>query len=162
MATVENKNIVRRLVEEAWNAGDLTVVDLLTAPTYVDHTEPPSWPVGPAGLKQAVSHNRLAFPDLHYAIDEMIAEDDRVLTRWTMRGTHQGTIRHRHYGVVPPTGAHVHACGMSLRRLVDGQIVELWSWADTASIMQQLGVLVPPRSRRSRLLVFTNKVRKIG
>ncbi len=163
MSLIENnKEIVRRLVEEVWNTGNLTVADLLTAPNYVDHTAPAGWPVGPAGLRQAVAHNRLTFPDLHYTIEELVAEGDRVLTRWTMHGTHRGTFRHRVYGVVPPTGSPVHVTGMSLRRVADGQIAELWGHSDISSMMQQLGVLAPPHpSRRSSLLQFADKVRKI-
>jgi len=140
MSLIENnKEIVRRLVEEVWNTGNLTVADLLTAPNYVDHTAPAGWPVGPAGLRQAVAHNRLTFPDLHYTIEELVAEGDRVLTRWTM-----------------------HVTGMSLRRVADGQIAELWGHSDISSMMQQLGVLAPPHpSRRSSLLQFADKVRKI-
>src|SRR5215204_5320125 len=88
MSTEENKSILRRYFEEAWNRGQLDVLDEIVAAHYVNHDPAvPGLPPGPDGLKAIMAGFRAAFPDLHFSIEDSIAEGDKVATRWIMRGT---------------------------------------------------------------------------
>ncbi len=138
MSTEENKALSRRLIEEVWNQGNLAVIDELTAPNYVDHD--PTGPIqGPEGMKQFVSMYLTAYPDTHFTIEDQIAEGDRVVTRWTARGTHKGPLMG-----IPPTGKQVTVAGISIDRVVNGKLVEDWSSYDALGMMQQLGVVPAP------------------
>ncbi len=138
MSTEENKALSRRLIEEVWNQGNLAVIDELTAPNYVDHD--PTRPIhGPEGMKQFVSMYLTAYPDTHFTIEDQIAEGDRVVTRWTARGTHKGPLMG-----IPPTGKQVTVAGISIDRVVNGKLVEDWSSYDALGMMQQLGVVPAP------------------
>lgn len=90
MSTEHHKTKVRRLIDEAQSGGRLEVVDELLAADFVDHTPFPGIPPTREGVKMLFAGLRAAFPDLHVTISEQIAEDDRVATRKTFRGTHQG------------------------------------------------------------------------
>ena len=79
-----------------------------------------------------------AFPDLNVTVEDVIAEGEQVVTRWTIRGTHQGEIEE--FG--PPTGKQIELEGITIHRIEDGKIAEEWERYDNLSIMQQLG-LVP-------------------
>ena len=80
-----------------------------------------------------------AFPDLHSTVEYLIAEGDMVVSRFTMRGTHQGE-----FIGIPPTGKQVKVTGMVIHRFADGKIVEYWVKWDVLGMMQQLGVIPPP------------------
>jgi steroid delta-isomerase-like uncharacterized protein len=154
----ENKALVERFLEEVWNRGNLAMVDEMVSPDYVDHIAPPGWPAGPAGLKQAVVRNRTAFPDLHYTIEDLLADGDKVMTRWTWHGTHRGKFRNRFVGTIQPTGTRVKVSGMSIRRIAGGKIVELWGYSDVLSLMQQLGAIALARqSARGQLASYARK-----
>src|SRR5215207_10454783 len=93
VSTEENKVLARRVLEEIFNKGNLDAADELLAPDFVDHD--PSMPEdvrGPEGFKEYVSAYRSAFPDLHVQIEDQIAEGDKVTTRWTGTGTHEGEL----------------------------------------------------------------------
>ncbi len=81
---------------------------------------------------------KTAFPDLNATVEDVIAEGDKVVTRWTIRGTHQGEIEE--FG--PPTGKQVEIKGITIHRIEGGKIVEEWQAYDNLSAMRQLG-LVP-------------------
>ena len=130
----ENKALYRRFIEEVFNQGRLDRADELLAPSYVFHDAPPGTPKGPDGVKQTVTLFRGAFPDLHIAFEEQVAEDDKVCSRTVMRGTHRGGI----FGV-PPSGRQVAMPGMTMVRIADGRIVESWVRNDVLGLMTQLG-----------------------
>jgi steroid delta-isomerase-like uncharacterized protein len=136
MSTEENKALVRRW-EELWNQGNLALADELFAPTFLLHD--PSSPFeisGPEGYKQDITRFRSAFPDLQITLEEMVAEGEKVVGRWTARGTHQGPLRS-----FPPTGTQVTLTGIDIFRIVGGKIVEEWSNADGLGMLQQLGII---------------------
>jgi steroid delta-isomerase-like uncharacterized protein len=136
----ELKAIARREVEEIFTAGDLAVVDELYAADYIGHDPTRPEPIrGPAGVKEQVSGYRTAFPDLQLTADEIVAEGDLVVTRWTATGTHEGEL----FGVTP-TGRQVTATGISIIRVAGGKIVEDWTSWDALGLMQQLGALPAP------------------
>jgi steroid delta-isomerase-like uncharacterized protein len=133
-----NKMLVRRAIEEVYNQGNLKVVDELVSKDFVVHS--PSEEIhGPAGIKQYVSALREAFPDLHITIEDQIAERDKVVTRWTARGTHGGTFQG-----VAPTGKRGSMTGIEVDRFVDGKSVECWTNVDELGLLQQLGVIPGP------------------
>ena len=140
MSTEANKSILHRYFEEAWNRGQLDVLDDIVAAHYVNHDPAvPGLPPGPDGLKAIMTGFRVAFPDLHFSIEDQIAEGDKVVTRWSMRGTHAGEFMG-----MPPSGKQIITVGMQIERVVDGQIVEHWRRSDDLGLMQQLGALAAP------------------
>jgi len=137
----ENKATARRVPDEVFNQGNLSVVDELFAPNYVLHD--PGVPAGELrGLEaykdQWVSMFRTAFPDLRIVIDDQVAEGDKVASRYTGSGTHQGELRG-----FPPTNNRVEVTGTITSRFAEGKIVEEWNNIDSMGMMQQLGI-VPP------------------
>lgn len=137
-----NKAIARREVEEAFSKGNLDVLEDIIAPDYVSHDPGIPEPIrGLEGVRQLVAGYRQAFPDLQVTIEDQIAEGERVVTRWSARGTHQGDL----WGIAP-TGKQATVTGISIERIVGGKIVEDWTNWDTLGLMQQLGV-VPAMAR---------------
>ena len=88
----ENKAIARRIFDEIWNQGKLDVADEIYADNYVTHGHAVELPSGPAGFKKLVSIFRTAFPDIQFTIEDLIAEGDKVVTRWKNHGTHKGDL----------------------------------------------------------------------
>jgi predicted ester cyclase len=90
----ENKALVRRYFEEIWDKGNLELIDELFTTNFVRHgpTATEGEVRGPEAFKDLVSMYRSAFPDLRVAIEDLIAEGERVVTRWRTRGTHQGEL----------------------------------------------------------------------
>lgn len=133
----ENKALARRSIAEIWNKGNLTAADELIAPNNVDHDPAnPNPGRGPEGTKQSAAMYRTAFPDLHITVEEVIAEGDQVVTRWTARGTHKGDLMG-----ISPTGKQITITGISINRIVGGKAQEGWTNWDTLGMMQQLGVV---------------------
>ena len=89
--------------------------------------------------KQFIIRTRAAFPDLHATIEDQIAEGDKVVTRWSVQGTHQGKFRGHH-----PTGNQMRVTGIVIDRIVGGKVVEGWMEMDTHDQMHQLGLIPPP------------------
>ena len=137
MQPEENKNVTRRFLKEVFEGGNLELVDELFAPDYVLH-DPfvPEEVRGPEGIKQFVSMYRNAFPDAHITIEDLLAEGDKVVVRWTARGTHQGELMG-----VPPSGNRVEISGIAIYRVSGGKIEETWSSYDALGIMQQIGAV---------------------
>jgi steroid delta-isomerase-like uncharacterized protein len=128
--------MMQRLYEEIFNAGNLDVADELIAPDAVDHQGLPDSPPGPDGLKQLAWMYRSAFPDLSITVEDIIASDDKVVARTTMRGTHEGELMG-----IPPTGRAVEVSGIDIVRFVDGRMVEHWGNQDNMGMMRQLGLI---------------------
>ena len=136
MSSEKNKTIVRRLLEEPWK-GDLRVVEELIDSKYVGYN--PSFPEplrGPDGFKENISTYRSAYSDARITVDEQIAEGDKVASRWTGRGTHDGDLMG-----VAPTGKQVKVSGLTFSRLANGRVIEEYTNWDTFGMMQQLGVV---------------------
>jgi steroid delta-isomerase-like uncharacterized protein len=132
-----NKAISRRIVEEIFNEGRLDAADEIVTSDFIGHDPASPEPiVGPEGLKRNADGYRTAFPDVRLTIDDQIAEGDRVVTRWTARGTHQAEL----FGI-PATGKQSTVTGMTIDRIVEGRIVESWTNWDTLGLLQQLGAL---------------------
>jgi predicted ester cyclase len=106
-------------VEEVQSQGCLEVLDELVAPTVVNHTAPPGVPPDREGIRQLSALFRAAFPDGRMTVEDMIAEGDRVATRKTFRGTHQGAFMG-----LPPTGKPVEIGLIDIVRVAADRIVE--------------------------------------
>jgi predicted ester cyclase len=136
MSAQENKAIVRRVYEEAISQNKPEVFDEIMSADIVDHAPFPDQAPGLEGFKGAFATVLSAFPDYHSTVEDQIAEGDKVVTRFSSEGTHQGEF----LGIAP-TGNRVRVTGIDIDRLVEGKIVEHWSEADLLGMMTQLGVI---------------------
>ncbi|MDQ4076676.1 MAG: ester cyclase [Chloroflexota bacterium] len=140
MTAEDLKMIVRRYAEEVWNQGAIDAVDRYIAGDYVRHD--PGLPTevhGPEGIERLVPMYRSAFPDIHFTAADILAEGDRVVVRWDVRGTHQGDLMG-----IPPTGREVRLTAIEIFRLANGKIAEQWVLVDNLGMLQQLGAFPPP------------------
>ncbi len=139
MSAEENKALVRRFVDEVQSAGNIDAVDELCSPEFVNHSAPPGVPSNCEGVKQLTAMFRRAFPDSYFTVEEMIAEGDKVVTRKTFHGTHEGEFMG-----IPPSGRSVSMGLIDIVRVSEGRVVEHWSMGDNLGLMQQLGVIPQP------------------
>lgn len=133
----QNKTNVRRLFEEVWNKGYAPVADELFAPTYTHHdSSTPDLGRGPESEKKRVTLYRNAFPDIRFTIEDMLAEGETVVARWSCRGTHKGELNG-----IAPTGKQFNINGISIARFTNGKMFEGYVNWDALGLMQQLGVV---------------------
>ncbi|PYT40177.1 MAG: ester cyclase [Acidobacteria bacterium] len=143
-----NKTVVRRLIEEVWNRGNLSVVDELFTPNYEHHdASSPDFGRGPESERKRVNLYRHAFPDLRLTVEDIIAEGDIVTTRWSCRGTHKGELNG-----IAPTGKQIAVSGITVGRLANGKLAEGYVNWDALGLMQQLGV-VPQLAAKTKAAV---------
>jgi len=121
MSVQANKDLVRKMIDEVWNARDPGRLPQF----WVDETRPEV-----EGLHHMLTE---AFPDLHIDIDDIVAEADRVVTRLSFHGTHQGPFRD-----IEPTGRPVHFTAIRIYRIVGDRVVETWANQDSLGLLQQL------------------------
>jgi steroid delta-isomerase-like uncharacterized protein len=136
----QNKTVVRRLFEELWNKGNLQVADEIIAPTYQHHD--PSTPdlgKGPEGEKKRVNLYRGAFHDLRLNIEDLFAEGETVVARWSCRGVHKGELNG-----IAPTNKQFAITGVTICRFTNGKIVEGFVNWDALGLMRQLGIVPEP------------------
>ena len=133
----QNKAIVRRLIEEVWNKGNLSLVDEFFTPNYEHHdASTPDFGRGAESEKKRVTLYRNAFPDLRLTIEDTLAEGEAVMTRWSCRGTHKGELNG-----MAPTGKQFTISGITVGRLANGKITESFVSWDALGLMQQLGAV---------------------
>ena len=138
--STEEKALISQVFEEVWNRGKLDMADALYAATFVAHNPGnPGQAPGPQGVKDYVAQARNDFPDLHFTVEEQIAEGALVTTRWTLRAIHQ-----REVVGVAPTGRQLTVTGISLWRITGGKIVEEWAEWDQLGLLQQIGAIPAP------------------
>jgi predicted ester cyclase len=139
MSTEENKAIVRRFFEEVLNQGNLAEAFELNAPNWVYHD--PNVPNVRTleEYTQWITENRSVFPDLHLTIEDLIAEGDQVVGRYTLRGTNTGEIVTPMQ--IPATGKQVTVTGIAIIRFAGGKGVEVWNQGDNLGLLQQLGLM---------------------
>jgi steroid delta-isomerase-like uncharacterized protein len=142
MSTEDNKALIRRLIEEVWNQGNLAFFDELYAPDFLFHDP---------GLPQVRTREEdkrwiagilKAFPDFHITIDDLIAEGDQVVVRLTACGTNTGDILAP--SPHPATGKQVTLTGIAIARISNDQFVEIWHQVDWLGMFQQLGLIPAP------------------
>ncbi len=143
MSADKNEAVVRRFIEELWNARRLEVADEIFADECVTHqlksgSELTSAPRDPETMKRHVIQWLEGFPDLQFTIEQILASGDRVTMQTTMRGTHTGT-----WLGIPPTGRTVDIQMISIHRFANDKIVEDWVLVESMGLFQQLGLLPP-------------------
>jgi steroid delta-isomerase-like uncharacterized protein len=132
-----NKRLARAFFEEIWNQGDESAIDRYI-PLDAQGNDP-DFGSGREGFKAQWRKWREAFPDLHFEVVDLVAEGDKILTRWLLTGTHQGEFLG-----IPATGKSISVAGMSLDRIENGLVVEGFDGWDALGMRQQLGVYVGP------------------
>jgi len=135
MSIEENKAIVRRY-QEAYNTNNLDDLDGLVAADLITHALMPGMPSGLEGGKQIHRLTIAALPDFSTAIEDLMAEGDKVIMRFTATGT----FKNEFIGL-PPTGKLIKFTGISIFRLAGGKIVEHWGQEDELGLMRQLGAI---------------------
>jgi len=136
MSVEQNKALGRRWVEEIWGKGNLAVIDEIYATNFIWNWAPPGVTPDREGYKQIVTMNFAAFADVKCTLEDVIAEGDKVVVRWTWRGTHKGE-----YMGIAPTGKQVTLTGIGIVRIEGGKAIEEWGEMNMMGMMQQLGVV---------------------
>lgn len=141
MSAEANKALVRRFYAEI-DKGNLAAMDDLVAEDYIDHSPPPLPGLRPGreGLKQAFQMFWKATPG-HHQIEDQIAEGDRVVTRLTAIGKHEGDLPG-----APRTGHDLKMTSITIHRIANGKLAEKWSEKDASGFLQQIGA-VPARGQ---------------
>jgi steroid delta-isomerase-like uncharacterized protein len=133
---LENKAIVRRLYEEVWNKRRVELVDELMSPSHAMHNNHiPDSCIGPEAYKREVARFVTGFPDLRFTVEDMVAENDKVVVAWTISGTHRGEFRG-----ISPTDKKVSIEGITINQIADGKIMDSYISLDYLDLMQQLGI----------------------
>jgi steroid delta-isomerase-like uncharacterized protein len=143
MGTEANKATARRYYDDVLNAGNIALLDDLAVPQYEEHDPLPGQGTGRDGLKQRVEWLRSAFRS-HFTIEDMVAELDKVVVRWTSRGAQVGAFLG-----MPATGKSFTISGIDIHRLEDGKLAEHWHVVDQLSQLQQLGMIPQPEGNPS-------------
>jgi predicted ester cyclase len=133
----DNKQVVRRIFEDGVNSRKMELLNQLIADDYVG---PQGGTTGPAAFTGPIQGLIEGFPDIHYKIEDLVAEGDRVALRWRWDGTHRGTYRGPG-GVFAPTGKHVANDGMAVFQLKDGKVQRSWLITDRLGFLQEIGAL---------------------
>ena len=135
--------LFRRLIEEGFNAGDLSVADAVTSPDLVEHQDfGPNHAGGGEGVRAVITSLRRAFSDFHLQIEDMAVSGDTAWARLTATGTHDGPFMGH-----PPTGRRMRATVFDVIRVVDGRMVEHWGVPDRLNVLYQLEILPRPVPR---------------
>lgn len=130
----------RLIFEQVWNQKNVNVIDEIIATHYHHHDPTESGEVrGVAGYKQFVAKYLAAFPDIHFTLDDNLAQGQTVVSRWTVTGTQQGDLPG-----IPKTGRPISLTGTTIARVENGKFVESWNHWDALGMLQQLGVLPKP------------------
>jgi predicted ester cyclase len=136
-----SKELYRRWIGEAWSKGNVDVLDDMNTPDFADHSGLPGVSPDTAGMKQFIAGLHAAFSEVAFTIEDMVAEGDRLVGRWVMRGTNTGS-----FNGMPPTGRPVTVSGFDLLRVEGDRFAEVWHVEDIAGMLQQLGVMPGPPS----------------
>jgi len=136
MSNETNKATVRREIEERWNKHRMDNVDEFFTKDIVGHLNSSDPASGQQKMNEGLAMFLNAFPDIRLTIEDEFAEGDKVVVRFTMTGTHQGELLG-----IPPTGKRVSSAGVSIYRLANAKIAEMWFLTDSLTVLQQMGVV---------------------
>jgi predicted ester cyclase len=129
-----NKELVRRFYKDVYVDWNMALVDEVLSPRFVSHDWPEDGPIGPEGFRIFYSAIRSALPDARYAVDDLIAEGDRVVVRWRLLGTHLGFFRS-----IAPSGRSVTLKGIAIYRVDEGKLMERWVVSDLHGLLEEIG-----------------------
>ncbi|HJR82278.1 MAG TPA: ester cyclase [Anaerolineales bacterium] len=130
------KTAAQNLIEKGFNQKDPSAFESYFSPALKDHALPPGMPEGFEGRKMFYSAMLAAFPDMQVRIEDVLAEGNKLVTRWSAEGTQSGELMG-----IPATGKKVSISGIAIDRFENGQSVEHWEIFDQMGLMQQLGVV---------------------
>jgi steroid delta-isomerase-like uncharacterized protein len=136
MSAETNLTLVRHFVEEVQTRHNLAAVDDYMSPDFVDHSAPPGLPADREGVKMQFTMFFTALPDLQALIHDQVADEHKVVTRKTLRGTHKGDLMG-----IPPTGKTVAIEVIDILAVTDGKITDHWNLVDQLGLLKQLGAL---------------------
>lgn len=139
MSTEQNKALVRQFIEEVFNQGNISRINELLAPDFVEHEELPGLPPDRESVTLMLTMLRNAFPDFKATIGDVIAEGDKVVVRMTWTGTQQGEFMG-----LPPSGKPMSMGVIDIFRMEKGKVMEHWGLSDTMAMMEQLGAMPTP------------------
>jgi steroid delta-isomerase-like uncharacterized protein len=132
-----NKSLVRQYYDQVLNNGQFQAMNEFVSPDYKRYLSANAAPLNAEGQTKRVAGLRAAFPDLHFTLDDLIADGDRVAVRGTVRGTHKGVFQG-----IAPTGKQVAVTAVEIVRIENGKLAEHWGGADNLDLLQQLGAVV--------------------
>ncbi|MFL5731784.1 MAG: ester cyclase [Chloroflexia bacterium] len=133
MSAEENKQLVRRFLQRAWNEGNLGIVDELLSPLFCRHLATSPYLLSREGQRQSIFNITQAFANFHLAVEDMLADGDKVVFRGLLRGTHVCPFRH-----IQPTHRDIVLMVIGIVRVEDGQIVEQWGGVNDLDLMHEL------------------------
>jgi steroid delta-isomerase-like uncharacterized protein len=139
-STMQSQSVLQHMFDKAFNQGNLAAIDELVAPDGISHHLSWGMPANRMGLKQLIAMLRTAFPDLQCTIEDEIIAGDKIAAHWTMRGTHKGLFLGN-----SPTNKPILVQGLIYARTNNNQIIENWTMIDQMGVLQQLGLVPPPR-----------------
>jgi steroid delta-isomerase-like uncharacterized protein len=134
-----NEDVIQAFIEDVINQGRLERANDLVKEDFVELDPLPGQQQGREGLKAVIHGLRSAFPDMHWVVNEMVAEGEKVVTRFVWTGTHHGAFLG-----IPATGNKVEVKGVVIDRLENGKMADSRILMDTMGLMQQLGVIPAP------------------
>ena len=137
---MDRQSVLQGIFDKAFNQGNLAAIDELVAPEGISHQLSWGMPANRLGLKQWIAMLRTAFPDLQCSIEHEIIQGDKIAAHWTMRGTHKGLFLGN-----APTNKPILVQGLIYAHIENNQIIENWTMIDQMSVLQQLGLVPPPR-----------------
>jgi steroid delta-isomerase-like uncharacterized protein len=143
MTSEEMKEVARRGAAECWRWHNMDALDDLLAPDYKVYVGGKLTYSGRDAMKAQVTQAQAAFPDVNVTVEDLIAEGDKIVVRFTFRGTHTGAY-HMDMGDLPPTGKQVAVTGIIIFRFEDGKIIENREVLDNLGMLQQLGIIPSP------------------
>jgi predicted ester cyclase len=134
-----NEQLFRAIIEDGFSKGDVTVIDELASPDFVEH-QYGFIPPNASSVKRAIVSLHSAFPDFSMTVEELVSHGDKVWGRMTARGTQKGQI-----GPMPATGKRIEITVIDIMRFKDGKLIEHWGVPDRFAMMEQLGMKAPPK-----------------
>lgn len=135
----KNEQLFREIIEDGFSRGDITVIDRLASPDFVEHQHGFAPPFA-LSVKRTIEALHKSFPDFSMSIDALVSSGDTVWGRMTATGTQLGQ-----FGPMPPTGKRIEITVIDIMRFEDGKLVEHWGVPDRLAAMEQLGMKPPPR-----------------
>lgn len=136
----ENVHLMRRWFREVWNEGKIQTVYDLLSPNAVGRGQTQSEIRGPKDFVPFVERIRTAFPDIKITIEDILGVEDKVVVRWSANMTHTGE------GFDRPTGKPVQVTGITIVRILNGQIIEGWDNWDQLAMLEQIGAYAAPET----------------
>lgn len=135
-----------RVVDEAWNKGNLNALEELHSPDYIEHHAPFPDVDGLDAFKQMVIGARTTYPDFHITIHELIREGDKLAARWSWTGTHLGQTRQF---AISPTDKQITLTGSQILHIEGNKLIEGWQFADNLGLLQQFGLTPQPATQEA-------------